>query len=437
MPMYNDELDTLYMTGNPIGSMSNMKFTPNSDEVMANVASRLPSNDTLMNEALNYAVPSSVNFGNVAKGLFGKAITGNKAAALRSGDTLPYDRVFMESTGTFNPVQSLPINRVFNASTGKFVPVVNANEQAVINGIRNAGLIGSGLGVAGGLMLNNTANTPTQQPNVEATVKSLSPYLNVPLPTQEQLQQVNTEQRTRIPNIALDTSKIPDGNSTVNTANFGSANDGSWSYVKGGVRKGNTIAEDHNNPLNETIRGRTKNGGRSDFKVYNTLEDGIRGNWGLLQRYQDQHGLNTMRDIAARWSGAKGKHLDEYLSVVAKHSGLNPDEKLDLHNPEIASKLMYGMAYMESHKNAKKNLSIDKIYNVMSGSMPTSTTNAVNQVNAQITPQIGTRQQTTQIPELTTSPFASRKTPRRPMYNIPIEDDLFNTSDSLIKWTRR
>ena len=188
----------------------------------------------------------------------------------------------------------------------------------------------------------------------------------------------------------------------------------SWVERKGGVNNGHTIAEDHNNPLNETIRGRTKNGGRGDFKVYNSLEDGIRGNWGLLQRYQDKHNLNTMSGIAARWSGLSGDKLKSYVNTVAKYSGLDPNAKLDVHDPQTAAKLMYGMAVMESSDNAKRNLSIDKIYSVMSGSMPESTRQASSAISQ----------------PLPDSPLSSRTntaSQRIPATDTPISERILNS----------
>ena len=261
----------------------------------------------------------------------------------------------------------------------------NALERVPVakNGV-NWKAIGTGaLGASGALAASGSQWNNVNTPNVE-------------LPTQQTPQTVITNDTLKLPpnsykdvNQSFEPDKLPDqqirevltkenpylpnnANTNVKTSEYGLNGDtpnSNWS-IRRNYRNGGSIAEDYNNPLNETVRGRTKNGGRSDFKYYHSLGEGIRGNWGLLQRYQDQHGLNDIRSISAKWSGLSGKKLDEYVGVVAKRSGLDPSQKLDLHNPEIASKLMYGMAYMESHQNAKKNLSPERIFSAMTGGQP-------------------------------------------------------------------
>lgn len=124
-----------------------------------------------------------------------------------------------------------------------------------------------------------------------------------------------------------------------------SSADAPWSV---GIRNtGRSIAEDYNNPLNETWRGRVK-GNRSDFKMYNTLEDGIRGNFGLLFRYQDRDKLNTLGSILTKWSGLKGDKLNNYVNTIASRAGIDPNAPIDLHDPVVGSKVFRSMAIQES-----------------------------------------------------------------------------------------
>ncbi|MBI5900850.1 MAG: hypothetical protein HZB40_16715 [Rhodocyclales bacterium] len=92
----------------------------------------------------------------------------------------------------------------------------------------------------------------------------------------------------------------------------------------------------NNNPGN-VMRGDTKWEGEVDgndprYASFDSPEAGIRATARTLLTYQDKHGLNTVRDIVARWAPATGNDTAAYVAAVAKAVGVKPDAALDLHD---------------------------------------------------------------------------------------------------------
>ena len=119
-----------------------------------------------------------------------------------------------------------------------------------------------------------------------------------------------------------------------------------WREVQGGINTGRSIAEDHNNPLNEKIYG-SKQTGRGVYKVYPSVEQGFLGNYKLLQSYPQKHNANTINSIISTWASGDPK-VPEYITRVSERTGFKPDQVLDVNNLDTASRLMHAMAIEES-----------------------------------------------------------------------------------------
>lgn len=92
----------------------------------------------------------------------------------------------------------------------------------------------------------------------------------------------------------------------------------------------------NNNPGN-VMRGDAKwegevNGNDPRYASFDSPEAGIRATARTLLTYQDKHGLNTVRDIVARWAPATENDTTAYVAAVAKAVGVKPDAPLDLHD---------------------------------------------------------------------------------------------------------
>jgi len=70
------------------------------------------------------------------------------------------------------------------------------------------------------------------------------------------------------------------------------------------------------------------------FCRFRTHQHGIRALAMLLTTYQDRHGLRTIRGIISRWAPAGENDTAAYIAAVARRTGFDPADELDLHRHE-------------------------------------------------------------------------------------------------------
>lgn len=107
-----------------------------------------------------------------------------------------------------------------------------------------------------------------------------------------------------------------------------------------------------NNPLNLRYGG-----GSKKFREFPSLNDGLRSSAHQIYRYYTGATINkklrTPAEITGLWNNEKEKgssSASNYLKAVVQHSGLNPNEKIDIDDVADVASLMYGMAKAENHK---------------------------------------------------------------------------------------
>jgi hypothetical protein len=85
------------------------------------------------------------------------------------------------------------------------------------------------------------------------------------------------------------------------------------------------------------------------FASYATPQDGVAAMAQNLTAYQDQHGINTLNGITARWApvGDGANNPAAYARTLSQLTGLDPDAKLDLHDPATLAKIIPAMAQVE------------------------------------------------------------------------------------------
>lgn len=94
---------------------------------------------------------------------------------------------------------------------------------------------------------------------------------------------------------------------------------------------------------------RASNGG--SFKQYSSFESGAADQMRLLGDYQTKHNLNTIRGIVSRWAPGNENNTQNYINYMSHQMGTDPDQQIDLNNPETMGKFAYSQALME--KGAK------------------------------------------------------------------------------------
>lgn len=77
--------------------------------------------------------------------------------------------------------------------------------------------------------------------------------------------------------------------------------------------------------------GREATGNPPRFAVFESHEYGIRALAMLLTTYQDRHGLRTIAGIVNRWAPGNENDTGAYIAHVARLTGRDPNERLDLH----------------------------------------------------------------------------------------------------------
>ncbi len=105
----------------------------------------------------------------------------------------------------------------------------------------------------------------------------------------------------------------------------------------------------NNNPLNLGYvpgqQGAVGSDGR--FGRYGSMADGIAASERQLLRYQAQ-GTDTIAKMITRWAPASENETGSYISQVSKWSGIDPNAKVDMHDPATAQKIIGAMARRES-----------------------------------------------------------------------------------------
>lgn len=111
----------------------------------------------------------------------------------------------------------------------------------------------------------------------------------------------------------------------------------------------------NNNPGNlegddqwQGLTGKDKQG----YLQFDTPENGLRALSIDLRNQQDQHGLNTVRDIIGKYAPSSDNNdTSSYIQNVAASLDVKPDDKIDLHDPEVMSKMMDGIIRQENGGN--------------------------------------------------------------------------------------
>lgn len=119
----------------------------------------------------------------------------------------------------------------------------------------------------------------------------------------------------------------------------------------------------NNNPLNirlssDQFQGEIIPSMDASFKQFTSAVFGIRAGAVILGNYYKVHHLTTVRQITARWAPDSENDTAAYKDDVCKHMGAEPDEQLDLLEPETMVALEKAMMH---HENGYDPYSDDEI----------------------------------------------------------------------------
>lgn len=86
------------------------------------------------------------------------------------------------------------------------------------------------------------------------------------------------------------------------------------------------------------------------FARFTTPAYGIRALARTLITYQDKHGIRTIRRIINRWAPPTENDTSAYVTAVAAHVGVMPDEAIDVHEYATMRPLVEAIIHHENGK---------------------------------------------------------------------------------------
>lgn len=116
----------------------------------------------------------------------------------------------------------------------------------------------------------------------------------------------------------------------------------------------------NNNPLNiEKTRGGNPWQGEivpsadSRFAQFKSMAYGYRAAFKLLNNYQRNYGLDTIRKLISRWAPSNENYTDNYVKVVSERSGVPADGRITTTNRDVMVPIVSAMSYVENGIEAK------------------------------------------------------------------------------------
>lgn len=91
-----------------------------------------------------------------------------------------------------------------------------------------------------------------------------------------------------------------------------------------------------------------------DFEQFDTSEDGLRAMMVDLKNYQQIHGDETIGDLVSRYAPSSENDTKAYTQFVAKKTGIDPNEKVDMTDPDQAIAIAKAMVQKEQGAAAAK-----------------------------------------------------------------------------------
>lgn len=116
----------------------------------------------------------------------------------------------------------------------------------------------------------------------------------------------------------------------------------------------------NNNPLNiEKTKGGNPWLGEivpsadSRFAQFKSMAYGYRAAFKLLNNYQRNYGLDTIRKMISRWAPSNENHTDAYVETVSNRSGVPANSRITTTNHDVMVPIVAAMSYVENGVEAR------------------------------------------------------------------------------------
>ena len=111
----------------------------------------------------------------------------------------------------------------------------------------------------------------------------------------------------------------------------------------------------NNNPLNiEKTKGGNPWQGEvvpskdSRFAQFTSMACGYRAAFKLLNNYQRNYGLDTIRKMISRWAPSNENHTEAYVKAVSDRSGVPADGRITTTNHDVMVPMVAAMSFVEN-----------------------------------------------------------------------------------------
>lgn len=111
----------------------------------------------------------------------------------------------------------------------------------------------------------------------------------------------------------------------------------------------------NNNPLNiEKTKGGNPWQGEvvpskdSRFAQFTSMAYGYRAAFKLLNNYQRNYGLDTIRKMISRWAPSNENHTEAYVKAVSDRSGVAADGRITTTNHDVMVPMVAAMSFVEN-----------------------------------------------------------------------------------------
>jgi hypothetical protein len=113
----------------------------------------------------------------------------------------------------------------------------------------------------------------------------------------------------------------------------------------------------NNNPLNVTTLGGGQNwngqtGADGHYAVFDSPEAGFAAADKNLTAYATKHGINTISGVISRWAPSSENDTQSYIGTVSRDLGVDPNQPLDLSNPQVRHAVLTSMSKVELGQSA-------------------------------------------------------------------------------------
>lgn len=111
----------------------------------------------------------------------------------------------------------------------------------------------------------------------------------------------------------------------------------------------------NNNPLNiEKTKGGNQWQGEivpskdSRFAQFTSIAYGYRAAFKLLNNYQRNYGIDTIRKMISRWAPSNENHTEAYVKAVSDRSGVPADGRITTTNHDVMVLVVAAMSFVEN-----------------------------------------------------------------------------------------